>query len=103
MLAVIKTGGKQYVVSPGTKVRIEKIKAEEGQEVLFEDVFLVADGKDIQVGAPVVTGTKVKAKVLSHGKGDKLIVFKYKPKKRQRTKKGHRQPYTEIQILSVEK
>lgn len=103
MLAVIKTGGKQYVVSPGTKVRIEKIKTEEGQEVLFEDVFLVADGKDIQVGAPVVTGTKVKAKVLSHGKGDKLIVFKYKPKKRQRTKKGHRQPYTEIQILSVEK
>lgn len=103
MLAVIKTGGKQYVVSPGTKVRIEKIKAEEGQEVLFEDVFLVADGKDIQIGAPVVTGTKVKAKVLSHGKGDKLIVFKYKPKKRQRTKKGHRQPYTEIQILSVEK
>lgn len=102
MLAIIKTGGKQYIVRPGEKLKIEKIKTDEGKEILFDDVLLVAKDEDVKVGTPLVEGAKVKAKVLSHGKGDKIIIFKYKPKKRQRTKKGHRQPYTEIEITNVE-
>lgn len=102
MLAIIKTGGKQYIVSPGEKLKIEKIKKDEGKEILFDEVLLVAKDEDVKVGTPLVEGAKVKAKVLSHGKGDKIIIFKYKPKKRQRTKKGHRQPYTEVEITNVE-
>ncbi len=102
MLAIIKTGGKQYIVEPGKKIKIEKIKTEEEKEVIFDEVLLTVKDKDVRVGTPLVEGAKVKAKVVSHGKGDKVIVFKYKAKKRERTKKGHRQPYTEIEITKVE-
>ncbi len=102
MLAIIKAGGKQYIVEAGKRLKIEKIKTEEGKEIVFDEVLLTIDGEDVKVGTPLVEGSKVKAKVLSHGKADKVIVFKYKPKKRQRTKKGHRQPYTEIEITKIE-
>ena len=102
MLAIIKTGGKQYIVEPGKKFKVEKIKVDEGKEIVFDEVLLTVKGEDVKVGTPLVKGAKVKAKVLSHGKGDKVIILKYKAKKRERTKKGHRQPYTEIEIMKVE-
>ncbi len=102
MFAVIKTGGKQYLVSPKDKIKIEKISTEEEKEVIFDEVLLMGnDEKDIQIGDPLVKGAKVKAKVIKQDKAKKIIVFKYKPKKRYQNKKGHRQPYTEIEILKI--
>ncbi len=101
MLAVIKTGGKQYIVSPGQKIKIEKIGKKEGQEMVFNFVLLLQKGKKLEIGTPHIKGAKVTGKVLSHGKGKKIIVFKYKPKKRYKVKKGHRQPYTEVEILKI--
>jgi large subunit ribosomal protein L21 len=103
MLAVIKTGGKQYRVSPKDKLKIEKIVAEEGAEVVFDNVLLVNDEKDLTVGDPLVKGATVTAKVLKHAKADKVMTFKYKSKKRYKVKKGHRQLYTEVQIIDVKK
>lgn len=100
--AVIKTGGKQYIVFPGQKLKIEKLNIEEGKDVVFEEVLLYKEGESIKVGTPVLKDVKVKAKVIAQGKSKKVIVFKYKPKKRQKTKKGHRQPYTEIEIIKIE-
>ena len=102
MFAIIKTGGKQYIVHPGDKIKIEKLDVAEGKEVVFSDVLLVAD-KDVQIGMPYVSGYKVKAKVLVQGRGKKIIVYKYKPKKRYHKKQGHRQAYTEIEILGIGK
>ena len=99
MFAIIKTGGKQYVVSPGDKIKVEKIDTSEGKEVSF-DALLVSD-KETLVGTPYVKGYKVKAKVLAQGKGKKIIVYKYKAKKRYHKKQGHRQLYTEVEILSI--
>ncbi len=102
MLAVIKTGGKQYLVQPGDKIKVEKLDKKEGEEILFSDVLLVEKNpKKIEIGKPFVEGVKVQAKVLKHGKGEKLIIFKYKPKKRYKRKIGHRQPYTEIEITGI--
>ena len=101
MLAVIKTGGKQYLVSPGQKIKIEKVDVDLGAEVLFEEVLLTIDGEDVKIGTPNVSGAQVKGKVLDHDKSNKVIVFKYKPKKRQSKKKGHRQHYSEIEIIEV--
>lgn len=101
MLAIIKTGGKQYIVKPGDKLKVEKLEQEEGQEVVFSDVLLVEKNKKLDIGSPVVKDAKVTAKVLSHGKADKVIVFKYKPKKRYSRKIGHRQPFTEIEIIEI--
>lgn len=101
MLAVIKTGGKQYLVQPGDKIKVEKLEKKEGEQIEFSDVLLAKKGKKIDVGSPIVSGAKVEAKILSHGKGDKVIVFKYKPKKRYSRKIGHRQPYTEIEITGI--
>ena len=101
MLAVIKTGGKQYRVSPKNKLKIEKIVAEEGSEVVFDNVLLVEDGKDLAIGEPLVKGATVTAKVLKHAKADKVMTFKYKSKKRYKVKKGHRQLYTEVEIIDV--
>ncbi|HCM36929.1 MAG: 50S ribosomal protein L21 [Candidatus Wildermuthbacteria bacterium RIFCSPLOWO2_02_FULL_47_9c] len=101
-IAVIKTGGKQYVVSPGKKIKIEKLAAEEGSNVEFPEVLLLENGKGVEVGAPLVKGAKVIGKVLKQGKGKKVVIFKYKPKKREKTKKGHRQSFTEVQITSIE-
>ena len=101
-MAVIKTGGKQYIVSPGKKIKIEKLAQEEGSEVVFEDVLLLENDKDVAIGAPTVKGAKVKGKILRQAKAKKLVVFKFKAKKRERTKKGHRQPFSEVEITGIE-
>jgi large subunit ribosomal protein L21 len=101
MLAVIQTGGKQYLVSPGDKIKIEKLKAKEGKEVTFSDVLLLEKNKKVEIGTPKVKNAKVIGKVLKQGKSKKIIIFKYKPKKRYKVKKGHRQPFTEIEITKI--
>ncbi len=98
MLAVIKTGGKQYKVSEGDKLKIEK---KEGEEIVFTDVLLLDNGKKTIVGTPLVEGAEVKARVLRQGRSAKVTIFKYKPKKRYKLKKGHRQPFTEIEIIEI--
>lgn len=100
MYAIIQTGGKQYKVAAGDEILIEKLEAAVDAEVEF-DVLLVSDESGVKVGKPVLDGVKVKGKVLEHGKGQKVVVFKYKPKKNIRTKRGHRQPYTKVEILSI--
>ncbi|MDO4565574.1 MAG: 50S ribosomal protein L21 [Clostridia bacterium] len=100
MYAIIQTGGKQYKVAVGDEVLVEKLDAEVEAEVVF-DVLLVADGENITVGTPVVDGVKATGKVLEHGKGKKVIVFRYKPKKNVRKKRGHRQPYTRVEITAI--
>lgn len=97
-LTVIKTGGKQYVVSPGQKLRVEKLEGKEGGKVVFNEVLLVLEGDKVQIGQPFIKGAKVNAKILKQDKADKIIIFKYKSKKRQKTKRGHRQPYTLVEI-----
>lgn len=108
MLAVIKTGGKQYIVSPGQKLKIEKLNLpageagkKEGAEIKFDKVLLLEKNKHIEIGTPFIKDAKVEAKILSHGKGKKVIAFKYKAKKRYKVKKGHRQPYTEVEIVKL--
>src|SRR5688572_2666559 len=101
MYAVVKTGGKQYRVSAGEKLRIEQIAAEVGQEIVLDQVLLVADGEALQMGAPLVSGAKVKAKVLKHGRGEKIRIFKLNRRKHYRKSQGHRQNYTEIEILGI--
>ncbi len=103
MYAIIESCGKQYKVAQGDVVFFEKLDAEEGKKVTFDNVVLVADGEKVEVGAPYVKGFKVEGKVLSHGKGKKIIVFKYKAKKNYRRKQGHRQPYTKVEITSIKK
>jgi large subunit ribosomal protein L21 len=100
MYAVIQTGGKQYKVSEGDAILVEKLDAELGSEVSF-DVLLLSDDKGVQVGKPVVNGVAAKAKVLEHGKGDKVVIFKYKSKKDFRKKQGHRQPFTKVEIVRI--
>jgi len=133
MLAIIRTGGKQYIVTPGQKIKIEKInapafansasvatsakeaasafgrrsrlrptKSAGKQEIIFDEVLLLEKQRKIEIGTPLVKGAKVIGKILSHGKGKKVIVFKYKSKNRYRIKKGHRQPFTEVEILRIE-
>ncbi|MCG2809071.1 MAG: 50S ribosomal protein L21 [Candidatus Portnoybacteria bacterium] len=102
MFAVIKTGGKQYLVSVGDKIKIEKIDTADKKEVVFDEVLLVVDDKEeVKIGAPFIKGAKVKAKVLAQDKAKKIIIFKYKAKKRYQKKTGHRQPYTEIEITGI--
>lgn len=102
MLAIIRTGGKQYIVSPGEKIKIEKINKKEGDEVTFSEVLLVEKGKKVEIGTPKVSGAKVIGKVLKQGKNKKVIVFKYKPKTRYKKKTGHRQAFTEVEIKSID-
>jgi len=101
MYAVVKTGGKQYRVSAGEKLRIEQIGAEIGQEIVLDQVLLVADGEALKLGAPLVSGATVKAKVLGHGRGEKVHIFKMRRRKHYRKSQGHRQNYTEIEILGI--
>lgn len=101
MFAVIRTGGKQYLVSPGDKIKIEKLDKEEGKEVTFTDVLLLEKRSKLEIGNPKVKGAKVVGKILKQGKGKKIIIFKYKPKTRYKVKKGHRQPYTEVEIIKI--
>ena len=100
MIAIIKTGGKQYLVKPGDKLKIEKLEEKEGATVSFNEVLLIEKDAKVEVGTPFLKA-EVTAKVLSHGKGDKVVIFKYKPKKRESRKVGHRQPYTEIEITGI--
>ncbi len=100
-LAVIKAGGKQYKVSEGQTIKIEKIIGEPKSEVIFEDVLLVADKDNIKIGKPNIASAKVKAELLRTEKGKKIIVFRYKPKKRYRKKKGHRQTFSKVKIKEI--
>lgn len=102
MLAVIRTGGKQYRVAPGQRIKIEKIEGEEGNRVVFDEVLLVADNGKIEIGQPLVAGTRASGKILEQGRSKKITILKYKPKKRYQVKKGHRQPFTAVEINAVE-
>ena len=101
MYAIIESCGKQYKVSEGDVVFFEKLDAEEGKKITFSDVVLVSDDKKIEVGAPYVKGVKVEGKVVAHGKGKKIIVYKYKAKKNYRRTQGHRQPFTKVEITKI--
>ena len=113
MFAVIKTGGKQYLVKPGDKIEVEKIDPEgkpsvsygagkkEGSEVIFDEVLLLQKGNKLEIGTPFVKDARVKAKILKQKKGKKIIIFKHKPKKHYKVKKGHRQSLTQIEITNI--
>ena len=100
MYAIIETGGKQYTVEAGDKLRVEKLDANEGDVVTFDKVVFVS-GDEPKVGTPYVEGAKVEAKVLAQDKAKKVVVYKYKAKKNERKKKGHRQPYTLVEITGI--
>ena len=102
MFAVIKTGRKQYLVSPGDKIKIEKLDVKEEKETTFKEVLLLEKNKKLEIGTPLVKGVKVIAKILKQDKAKKVIIFKYKAKKRYKVKKGHRQTFTEVEILKIE-
>ena len=102
VFAVVETGGKQYRVSPGDEIDVERLPGELGQEVTLDRVLLVADGENVQVGRPLVADAKVSATVVEQGRRRKVIVFKYRPRKRYRRKKGHRQYYTRLLIDEIE-
>ena len=101
MYAIIESCGKQYKVTEGDVVFFEKLDVEEGKKVTFDNVVLVSDDKKVEVGTPYVKGVKVEGKVVSHGKGKKIIVYKYKAKKNYRRTQGHRQPYTKVEITKI--
>jgi len=101
LFAIVQTGGKQYRVSPGDILRVEYLPGERGDEVLIEQVLLVADGDAIQVGQPLVAGARVVSEILRQGKAKKIIVFKKKRRKKYRRKQGHRQLYTALEIKDI--
>ena len=101
MYAVIKTGGKQYRVQQGDVIFVEKIAAQADETVTFDEVLLIGDENGAKVGAPVVAGASVQGKVLAQVKSRKIVVYKYKAKKNERKKQGHRQPYTKVEITAV--
>ena len=101
MYAIFETGGKQYKVEEGSVVFVEKLQADEGETVTFDKVLAVSDGEKMTVGAPTVEGAAVTAKVAKQGKAKKIYVFKMKRKKNERSKKGHRQPYTKLTIEKI--
>lgn len=103
MLAVIKTGSKQYLVKPGDVVDIEKVAGDAGDEIQFEEVLMLSDGEgEVKVGTPHVENATVKGKILREKKGEKIIVFKFKRRKDYRRKAGHRQKYTSVEITSID-
>ena len=102
MYAIIETGGKQYKVTEGDTLFIEKLEAEAGQAITFDKVLAILDGDKATFGAPTVEGASVTANVVKNGKGKKVLVFKYKPKKNYRRRQGHRQPYTKVQIGAIQ-
>ena len=101
MYAVIRTGGKQYKVAAGEKIKVEQIAADVGQEVVIDQVLAVGNGADLKVGSPLVAGASVKATVLAQGKHDKVRIFKLRRRKHYKKSQGHRQTYTELQIDAV--
>ena len=102
MYAVIKSGGKQYRVAPGEKLKVEQLAADVGSEVHLGEVLLVAEGPDVRLGQPVLAGVSVKATVLGHGRGEKLQIFKMRRRKNYHRHQGHRQGYTELKIESID-
>ncbi len=103
MHAVIKTGGKQYRVSPGDKLNVETLLGDAGSDFQFNEVLMISDGDDISVGAPVLEGASVMAKVIEHGRGKKIRIVKFKRRKHYRRQMGHRQNYTRVEIVSVQR
>lgn len=101
MFAIVEIGGKQYRVSPGDKLRVEKLEAAEGDSVNFDKVLLTADGEKVAIGSPYISGAVVEGKVAKQARNRKIIVFKYSSKTRYRKKKGHRQYFTEIEVVSI--
>ena len=101
MYAVVKTGGKQYRVSPGDSIEVEKLPYEVGEQVELDEVLLVANGSGTQIGRPLVEGAKVKATVTRQARGRKVIIFKYRPSKRYRRRRGHRQHFTRLRIDEI--
>ena len=101
MYAIIESCGKQYKVAEGDVVFFEKLDTEVGKKVTFKEVVLVSDDKKVEVGAPYVKGAKVEGKVVEHGKGKKIVVYKYKAKKNYRRTQGHRQPFTKVEITKI--
>ncbi len=101
MYAVIKTGGKQYRVSAGEKLKVEQIPADIGQEIVLDQVLMVGGGETVKVGAPLVTGANVTAKVVAHGRGEKIRIFKMRRRKHYQKHQGHRQNFTEIEISAI--
>lgn len=100
MYAVIQTGGKQYKVTPGDVIYIEKLPTAEGDAVQF-DALMVSNDEEARFGTPIVEGVQVQGRVIAHGKGKKIIVYKFKAKKNYRRKQGHRQPFTKVEITSI--
>ena len=98
---IIKTGGKQYIVSPDQKIRIEKLDKKEGADILFNEVLLLEKNKKIEIGSPFLKGVKVAGKILKQGKNKKVVIFKFKHSNRYHVKKGHRQPFTEVEITDI--
>ncbi len=101
MYAIIETGGKQYRVEEGKTIRVEKLPAGKGEAVTFDRVLLCKNGDEVQVGNPYLDNCKVEGKLLNNGRGRKITVYKYKPKKNYSRKKGHRQPYSEVMIEKI--
>jgi len=101
MYAVIRSGGKQYKVAPGEKLRVEQLTADVGAEVVLDQVLMVGEGDSIRVGQPIVTGATVKATVVGHGRGDKVTIFKMRRRKHYQKHQGHRQNFTELKIDSI--
>ncbi len=101
MYAIIETGGKQYTVKEGDKIRVEKLDAQVGDAIEFDKVLVLGDGEDVKFGRPYLEGAKVPAKVLAQDKAKKVVVFKFKAKKNYRNKRGHRQPYTFVEIGTI--
>jgi len=101
MLAIIKTGGKQYKVKVGDRIKVEKIEGKEGGKISFKDVLFLGSEKDIKIGAPLIKGAKVEGKILKTAKGKKVVGIKFKAKKRYKVKFGHRQTMTEVEITSI--
>jgi large subunit ribosomal protein L21 len=101
MYAIVECGGKQYRVAPGEKIRVESLAVEPESDVILDKVLLVGTDEDVSVGAPYLAGATVRAKVLAHGKENKVIIFKYRRKKNYRRFRGHRQPYTQLRIEEI--
>lgn len=101
MLAIIKTGGKQYKVQVGDKIRVEKLAGEVDGKITFDEVLFVGDEKSVKVGTPIIEGAKVEGKILQQGKAKKVVGIKFKAKKRYKVKFGHRQPFTEVEITKI--
>ena len=101
MYAIIEACGRQYKVEEGMEVFFEKLDVEEGKKVTFDKVVLISDNGKVEVGSPVIAGAKVEGKVISNGRGKKILVFKYKAKKNERKTRGHRQDYTKVEITSI--